>query len=126
MTGIECFLEIFPAQSLELIEDKLRGTKLLEAIRKAYQADEAGMYLESRMLLEEAYQIAVENPAYEDLILEMARSARPADPGGGNYGGGNYGGGGHQQSSGGDSDLDDCLKGACLGLLLQAICEGGC
>jgi len=115
------FLRNISSPVLELIEDKLRGTKLLEAIRKAYQADEAGMYLESRMLLEEAYQIAVENPAYEDLILEMARSARPADPGGGNYGGG-----GHQQSSGGDSDLDDCLKGACLGLLLQAICEGGC
>lgn len=126
MTGVECFLQIFPKQSLEVIEEKLQGTKLLDEVRKAYQADQEGLYLESKRHLEQAWQIAIETPAYEDYILELARSARPADPGGGNYGGGyqqpqyNSGGGG------GDSDVDDCLKGACLGLLLQAICGGGC
>jgi|LSQX01.1.fsa_nt_gb hypothetical protein len=113
-------------QSLEMIEEKLQGTSLLDAVRKAYQADEAGMYLESKMHLEEAWQIAIENPTYEDLILELARGARPADPGGGNYGG-NYGGRQQPQYSGGGGDeADDCLKGFCLGLLLQAICQGGC
>lgn len=131
MTGMECFLETFHLQPYELFEERLKGSKLLEVLRRARSADQAGLYIESRMLLEEALQLATADPALEGLILEMARSARPADPGGGNYGG-NYGGGnyGGQQSGGQQSSSDDgcsdCVTGACLGLLLQAICEGGC